>query len=103
MDHGTLEIYGHIIGLNPLGHAHLVPFRDTMTQMKTVFDKTEVRLPKPHWGPGSLGNVARRLGIERNPAVNALLDVYRALVNLLQVLIWPFITLFGGVERRSGN
>lgn len=46
VDQETFEIYGHIIGSDGLGHAYVVPLRQTFDQIKTSFGAQNVSIPQ---------------------------------------------------------
>ena len=47
IDKKTLNVYGHVVGSNPLQEAYVVPLKDTINQIKDDLDATEVLLPDP--------------------------------------------------------
>ncbi|RSL79782.1 hypothetical protein CEP51_007105 [Fusarium floridanum] len=44
VDQKTHEVYGHVIGCNPWGHAFVVPLRHVLSQVKASFGATRVGL-----------------------------------------------------------
>ncbi len=52
MDQETLKIYGHVVASNPLGEAYVVPFEDTLGQIKEAFGAEGVSLPDRNIRPG---------------------------------------------------
>ncbi|KAK7408882.1 hypothetical protein QQX98_008943 [Neonectria punicea] len=44
VDHETNEVYGHVVGSNPLGHVLLVPLEHVFSQVKISFRTSRVRL-----------------------------------------------------------
>lgn len=49
VDATTAHAYGHVVATSPDGDAYVVPLRDTISQIKSFFGTTDVRLPDPLW------------------------------------------------------
>ncbi|OCL12554.1 hypothetical protein AOQ84DRAFT_275627, partial [Glonium stellatum] len=47
VDQQTSEVYGHVVGANPLDQAHVVPIKATTEQIRKSLRATEVTLPQP--------------------------------------------------------
>ncbi|KAI0384312.1 hypothetical protein F5Y04DRAFT_293265 [Hypomontagnella monticulosa] len=47
VDAETFGIYGHVIGMNPLGEIYISPFADTLFQISRFFPRDKVSLPDP--------------------------------------------------------
>ncbi|RYP17563.1 hypothetical protein DL765_004452 [Monosporascus sp. GIB2] len=47
IDRETSEVYGHVVGSDPLGHAYVVPLAHVMDQVKVSFEATHVNLTLP--------------------------------------------------------
>jgi hypothetical protein len=45
IDQGTFEVYGHVVGSDIAGHAHVVPLIHTIDQVKASFGACNVGLP----------------------------------------------------------
>jgi len=43
----TLHVYGHVIASNPLGGGYVVPFRETLRQIRDALGAIDVSLPNP--------------------------------------------------------
>lgn len=46
MDQDTFSVYGHVTGSDRLGHALIIPLRDTIQQVMFAFNAKSVRLPQ---------------------------------------------------------
>ncbi|RYP54212.1 hypothetical protein DL768_000991 [Monosporascus sp. mg162] len=47
IDQETNEVYGHVVGSDPLGHAYVVPLAHVLDQVKVSFEATHVSLTLP--------------------------------------------------------
>ena len=45
VDSQNFELYGHVIGVNPLGYAYVIPFDHTIKQVTYSFGTSSVALP----------------------------------------------------------
>ena len=47
VDQKTHDVYGHIVGSNPMEHAYVVPFKHIIEDIKFMFATTDVSLLEP--------------------------------------------------------
>ncbi|KAH7111489.1 hypothetical protein B0J13DRAFT_272324 [Dactylonectria estremocensis] len=53
IDRATNEVYGHVVGSDPLGHAYVVPLAYVLEQVKACFEAKHVGLASPAKASGS--------------------------------------------------